>query len=120
MKDLETKEDLIHLVDWFYDAVIEDKDLAPFFSRLNFEKHKPKMVQFWAFVLLDEAGYTTNVVEKHLNMPIQQIHLDRWISLFKETLDTHFSGEKKEIAKQRAEWLGWTILEKVKQQNTKP
>jgi hemoglobin len=74
----------------------------------------PKMIHFWSFVLLSEPGYKTNVTEKHLHMPLKQEHFDRWLSLFKETVDENFVGEKAELAKQRAAIIGWTISEKMK------
>ena len=47
-KDIQTKEDIGYLVDVFYDRVLKDEKIAHFFAHLNFEKHKPKMVQFWS------------------------------------------------------------------------
>jgi hemoglobin len=112
MKQIETRDDVQFLVDSFYAKVVKDEVLAPFFTRLNFEIHLPKMVNFWAFVLLDEAGYTTDVTQKHAHMRLHQEHFDRWLALFNETVDTHFLGEKADLAKQRAFLVGWTIQSK--------
>lgn len=114
MKDIENKEDVERMVDVFYKKVMKDELLSPFFKNLNFEKHLPKMVHFWSFVLLDETGYTTNVTDKHLNMPLRKEHFDQWISLFNQTVDELFKGEKTEMAKQRAILIGWTIETKIK------
>ena len=57
MKDIETRSDIEIMVNMFYDKIVKDNLLSPFFKNLNFEKHLPKMVDFWAFVLLDEVGY---------------------------------------------------------------
>lgn len=114
MTEITHQTDIQFLVDAFYTKVLQDDLLAPFFKRLNFEKHKPKMVHFWSFVLLDEAGYTTNVTDKHMNMPLEEQHFKQWLALFNETVDEHFTGEKAELAKQRAFLVGWTIQEKVK------
>ena len=84
------------------------------FKHLDFEEHLPRMIHFWSFVLLDEPGYTTNVVEKHLNMPLEPIHFQRWLALFNETIDELFDGEKVEVAKQRAAIIAWTIESKLK------
>jgi hemoglobin len=73
----------------------------------------PKMIHFWGFALLNEPDYTTNVVEKHLHMPLQEAHFDRWLTLFNETIDEHFSGEIASQAKQRAQLIGWTIKSKI-------
>ena len=114
MKDIETKDDLTFLIDTFYNKVFIDPLIGLFFKNINFEEHKPHMVNFWAFAILDEPGYSTNVIEKHLKFRIKQEHLDRWLALFSETVDEHFEGEKAEAAKQRAQWVGWTILSKMK------
>jgi hemoglobin len=113
MRDISNTEDIILLVDTFYDLVKKDDLLAPFFLNLNFDEHKPKMVLFWEFVLLDKAGYTTNVTDKHMKMRLAKEHFDRWITLFNQTIDELFSGEKCELAKQRAFLIGWTIQNKM-------
>ena len=76
MKKIETRDDVQFLVENFYAKVVEDDVLAPFFINLNFNQHMPKMVHFWAFVLLDEAGYTTDVTAKHAHMRLKPEHFD--------------------------------------------
>jgi hemoglobin len=46
-------------------------------------------------------------------MPLEKIHFDQWLSLFNETVDALFSGEKATMAKQRAAVIGWTINSKL-------
>lgn len=113
MKDISEKSDIVLLVDAFYGKVLKDECLKPFFAHLDFEAHKPKMQHFWAFVLLDEPDYKTNVTEKHIHMPLTQVHFDRWLALFQETIDEHFKGEKADMAKQRAGTIAWTIGNKI-------
>ena len=111
--DITTKHDVEHLVDTFYGRVLQDESLAPFFKNLDFQAHMPKMVHFWSFVLLDEAGYTTNVTDKHMHMPLSKAHFERWVALFHATVDELFTGEKAEMAKQRATLIAWTIQNKT-------
>ena len=113
LKDINSKEEIEILVDQFYDKVLKDDVLSPFFARLDFDHHKPKMVHFWSFVLLDDPGYTTDVTEKHMSMRLKKEHFDRWISLFNVTVDTLYKGEKAELAKQRAFLIRWTIESKM-------
>jgi hemoglobin len=113
MKQLQTAEDIHQLVAVFYGKVLADEVLAPFFVRLDFAAHLPKMEQFWRFALLSEAGYTTNVTEKHLKMPLEKVHFDRWQALFNQTIDELFEGELAAQAKQRAALIGWTINSKM-------
>ncbi len=113
MKQLENAGDIHQLVSLFYEKVLKDELLAPFFSRLDFSAHLPQMEKFWRFALLSEEGYTTNVTEKHLHMPLKKAHFDRWQALFNQTLDELFEGELAKQAKQRAAVIGWTINSKM-------
>ena len=114
MNDIQSKADIELLVDSFYERVFEDELLSPFFAHMDFDHHKPKMVHFWSFVLLDEAGYTTDVTKQHMKMRLNKEHFDRWIALFNTTVDSLFLGAKAEAAKQRAFLIGWTIQSKMK------
>jgi hemoglobin len=113
MREIKNEADVHELVQTFYQKVLEDDVLAPFFKNLNFEEHLPKMEFFWRFVLLDEPGYTTSVTDKHMHMRLKEEHFKRWIHLFNQTLDELFIGEKVELAKQRAAIIGWTIQSKM-------
>ena len=116
MKDIQTKADIEEFITLFYSKVAQDPSLSPFFANLDWGKHLPQMIHFWCFALLDEPGYTTNVVEKHLHMPLKEAHFSNWLIYFNETIDTLFIGEKADAAKQRAAVLGWTIQSKVTKQ----
>lgn len=113
MRDIQTRADIEELITFFYSKVSEDPELFPFFVNIDWEIHLPQMIHFWCFALLDEPGYTTNVVEKHLHMPLTAKHFSTWLAYFNETIDLLFSGEKAEAAKQRAAVIGWTIQSKV-------
>ena len=109
MKDITSKEDIVLLVNAFYDRVLADDVLGPFFKHVDFEKHKPKMIHFWSFVLLDEPGYTTNITEVHQHLHANMQAYMHWNDLFSETVNAHFSGPNAESAKLRAHTLAWTM-----------
>ena len=44
---------------------------------------------------------------------LQKEHFDQWLNLFSTTVNELFSGEKAEMAKQRAAVIGWTIQSKM-------
>jgi hemoglobin len=113
-RDIENKEDIALLVNEFYGKVLKNDLLKPFFARLDFGIHKPKMVSFWAFALLDEAGYSTDVMQKHASISLKSEHFEKWLSLFNATVDNLFEGEKAAMAKQRAAVIGWTMESKMK------
>jgi dephospho-CoA kinase len=111
--ELTTRKDVEFLVHLFYKRVLKDEMLSPFFKKLKFDLHLPKMIDFWCFVLLGETGYTTNVIEKHVHMPLKAEHFERWLNLFHLTLDENFVGENVEKAKQRAFTIAWTTKSKM-------
>lgn len=108
-QDIQSRQDIQQLISRFYDKLLDDELLQHFFSHLNLDEHLPHVVHFWAFVLLDEPGYTTSVTEKHAHLQLKQRHFDQWLHLFNQSIDELFTGEKAETAKQRAAVLGWTI-----------
>ena len=114
--DLDSKAEIEKLVDRFYNRALTDPLIGPPLSHIRFETHMPIMTQFWCFVLLDEPGYTSNVTEKHLSMPLKKEMFDRWVSIFKAVVDEGWSGEKAEMAKQRATVMGWTMAAKFPQE----
>lgn len=112
MTDIQSATDVKLLVDTFYERVLKDELLSPFFQRLDFAHHLPNMYHFWNFVLLDEPGYTTNVTEIHSRMRLNKELFDRWVEMFSATVDDLFAGEKAGLAKQRAAIMGWTMASK--------
>ncbi len=121
-KDLEDRKDIEFLVDVFYNNVFKNDKLIPFFSgdlNIDFEHHKPIMVDFWEFILFQTPMvYMRNVMNPHLElnkkMPIKPEHFQAWINLFSETIDTYFEGPKTEQAKESAKTIGLTMEYKIK------
>jgi hemoglobin len=114
LHDIESIADIELLVVEFYKRAFANEVLAPHFAHMNFEDHKPRMVAFWAFVVLDVPGYTTHVMDKHRHLPIGPAHFQEWVSLFHQTIDQLFTGEKAALAKTRASAMGWAFGEKMK------
>lgn len=111
-KEIENREDLVLLIDEFYSKLLKDNSISHFFVKLNLVEHLPKVVDFWAFVLLDENGYHVNVTEKHAHMKLKPEDFDKWVELFQATVDELFIGEKAKIAKERAQLVSWTMNSK--------
>lgn len=81
-------EELIHrLVHAFYARVREDSILAPIFdSHVNdWGAHLENMCAFWSSVALLTGRYHGRPMEKHLPLPIDAHHFDRWLALFEDT-----------------------------------
>lgn len=103
LPDIIDRNDVIKFVDRFYDKVKEDTLLGPEFAHVNWLHHLPVMFSFWSSMLLGEQSYRGNPLQKHLPLPIGTVHFNRWLQLFKETIDENFSGVNAEEVKVRAQ-----------------
>lgn len=81
-KDIENEKDIQLLVNAFYEKVMKEPSLSPFFENVDFEKHLPKMIQFWSFAILEIPGYTTNLFDTHKNMPLKKEQFSAMASPF--------------------------------------
>jgi hemoglobin len=102
MTDIKTRNEIIILVDQFYGKVNQDQLLAPVFAHVDWPKHLPIMYNFWSSMLLGDQSYQGNPFQKHIALPIEPRHFDRWLELFIETVDENFTGAKAEEVKTRA------------------
>jgi hemoglobin len=99
-----TEADVQRLVDTFYAKVNQDALLDPVFNgfaQVDWPRHLPKMYDFWSGLLLGTVRYQGRPFPKHLPLPIDATHLQRWGSLFRATVDELFVGPKAEEAKVR-------------------
>ena len=105
MKEIKGREEVIELVDAFYDKVNQDELLSPIFNQLvqvNWEAHLPKMYNFWDSLLFGTQTYKGKPFDHHRPLQLLASHFDRWVALFNETLDERFTGEKAEEAREKA------------------
>jgi len=101
--DIETREQVVLMVNSFYDKVKVDTLLGPIFSHVDWPNHLPIMHNFWSSLLLGDRSYTGNPMQKHLPLKITMQHFERWLQLFKATIYEHFKGAKADEAKKGAE-----------------
>jgi hemoglobin len=100
-----TLEDIKLLVDTFYGKVRDDDLLGPVFGdRIGnrWPYHLEKMYTFWQTTLLGEHTYSGRPFPPHATLQVGPSHFKRWVSLFTDTIDELFTGEKAEEAKWRA------------------
>ncbi|SIT94970.1 group III truncated hemoglobin [Pontibacter indicus] len=104
-EDIKDEQDIKLLVDSFYAKVNEDDLLGPIFNgfaKVDWEHHLPIMYNFWSSVLLGTMAYKGQPFPKHMRLPIDRQHFARWVTLFCETADELFAGEKTAELKQKA------------------
>ena len=75
------------LVHRFYDKARVDALLGPVFdSRVeDWDHHLARMCSFWGSVATMSGTYHGNPMMKHVPLPIDSQHFDRWLALFEET-----------------------------------
>ena len=93
-------------------ATVYIKDMNDF-AKINWVTHLPIMYSFWSKLLLGEGDYRGNPFQKHIPLPIESHHFDRWVELFKQNIDEQFIGEIAEEAKLRAENIAYVFDNKL-------
>jgi hemoglobin len=76
------------LVRGFYRRVREDALIGPVFAARigDWEPHLARMCAFWSSVALMTGSYHGQPMQKHLPLPVDALHFDRWLALFEATV----------------------------------
>lgn len=104
-RQIQSREDIVLLVDSFYDKAKVDPLLGPVFTdvaKVNWEEHLPKLYNFWETILLGGEDYRGRPFPPHLPLDLKQEHFRRWLELFYETVDQNFTGLKANEVKVRS------------------
>lgn len=98
------EEVLRALVHRFYDKVRGDAVLGPIFAARNTDwgPHLDRMVIFWSSVVLMTGRYHGRPVPAHASLSIDASHFDRWLALFRQTVQDLCTPEGAVHVTQRA------------------
>lgn len=74
------------LVHGFYARVRDDILIGPIFTARidDWEVHLQRMCLFWSSVALASGRYHGQPLPKHLPLPVEARHFDRWLELFRQ------------------------------------
>lgn len=114
--DITTMDDVRLLVDTFYERIRVDLLLGGIFNGIikdRWPAHLEKMYRFWQTVLLGEHTYYGSPFPPHAQLPVNQKHFEAWLTLWHETIDSHFIGEKADEAKWRGDKMAVMFLSKI-------
>jgi hemoglobin len=77
-------EKLVHA---FYARVRRDELLGPIFAaRISeWDHHLQRLCDFWSSVVLMTGRYHGSPMQKHLPLPVEAGHFDRWLQMFRQT-----------------------------------
>lgn len=75
------------LVRGFYGHIQQDEVLGPIFDERiqKWEPHLRRMCEFWSSVILMSGRYHGHPMIKHLPLPVDATHFDRWLMIFETT-----------------------------------
>ena len=122
MTDITNKEDIMLLIDTFYDKVKKDLLIGHIFNevaKVDWDKHLPVMYDFWEMILFGSRSYKGDPMTKHIALskktPLNEAHFEQWKKLFFETVDQLYSGSIANEAKSRASNIASLMLHRIQQ-----
>lgn len=108
--DLDSVKEIAEMVRRFYHDVAQDGVLGPIFNdvaKVDWAEHLPKLTAFWSRALLGIPGYQGNPfrahAEVHARRPLAPMHFDRWLTLFRDTIESGWTGPNAERALELAD-----------------
>lgn len=120
--DIVGRAEIETLVNAFYERVRADDTLGFIFDKVaqtNWTMHLPKMYAFWETVLFRTGGFTGNPLAAHAKLvPLTDMgrdKFDRWLQLFRGTVDDLFAGERADHIKNCAADMANVIYSRINQ-----
>ncbi|HRD51385.1 MAG TPA: group III truncated hemoglobin [Flavobacteriales bacterium] len=120
LRDIESPDDVILLVDTFYRAALIDPVIGHIFvdvAKIDLESHMPRLYRFWCAILLGMPTYRENAFAPHMRLhqlhPLEPQHFERWLALFHGTIDSLFEGPTAELAKKRSRDIATAMAGKL-------
>ena len=109
LRDITTREDCEQLVRAFYGRALDDPMIGYLFTdiaKLDLEAHVPEITDFWETILLGAHSYSGGAFRPHYALhqrsPLRAGHFERWLTLWRMSVDELFAGPRAELAKQHA------------------
>ena len=110
LRDIESRADCERLVRAFYGRALTDPVIGWIFTdvaHLDLEAHIPRIASFWETILLDAQSYRGGAFAPHavlhVKAGLRAGHFERWLWLWRLTVDELFAGERAELAKAHAD-----------------
>jgi hemoglobin len=118
--DIKNRADIERLVDVFYNKIKTDTEIGYFFTevaKVDWEKHLPIMYNFWENILFSTGNFDGNPMLKHKELhqksQLNATHFLHWNTLFNDTVDELFAGERASEIKQRAKNIAAVMMTKT-------
>ncbi|MEO6803543.1 MAG: group III truncated hemoglobin [Granulicella sp.] len=90
-----TEQEISELVDRFYAKVRLDDTIGPIFNAIvsDWPHHLALLKDFWSTIMLTTGRYKGDPMMRHIQLPLDPEHFDRWLALFEETAPEVMSPE---------------------------
>ena len=118
--DIEDRADCERLVRAFYARAMSDPMIGWIFvdvARLDLEVHVPRITAFWESILLGARTYGGGAFRPHADLNarvrLRPGHFQRWLTLWRETVEELFAGPRAEEAKAHAERVAGAFLRRL-------
>ncbi|HEY0029838.1 MAG TPA: group III truncated hemoglobin [Bacteroidia bacterium] len=110
--DILSPADVTKLIKTFYDKLLVSS-IKHHFIHLNLEEHLPRVDSFWNATLFPEHAYSLNLMERHMQLPLQKEDFEVWLKLFWETVNELYDGPNAETTKNRAASIAYIMQKKL-------
>ena len=102
------------VVDDFYRKARSDSVIGPIFNRViaahDWPHHLDKIESFWSSMLLGSGTYSGRPMAKHVVIDdLEDRHFERWLALFRETVEMHCPPEVAALFVDRAERVAHSL-----------
>ena len=125
--DISTRADCERLVRAFYSRALTDPIIGWIFTdvaKLDVEAHVPQIASFWETILLGAQTYRGGAFRPHaalhLQVRLRSGHFERWLVLWRETVDELFEGERAELAKAHAQRVARAFHSRLEELDAMP
>jgi hemoglobin len=109
LRDIVNRPDCERLVRAFYTRALGDPIIGWIFTdvaHLDLDAHVPVIASFWETVLLGADSYRGGAFRPHaalhVRVGLRAGHFERWLVLWRATIDELFAGPRAELAKSHA------------------
>lgn len=106
--DISGREDVLALLEDFYTRAFADPLLGPVFvdaAHMDLAAHLPVIADFWQTVLFRTGQYRRNALVPHRRVHalagLTPAHFERWLALWRATVDERHAGPNAERAKRQ-------------------
>lgn len=119
-RDLDTPDEIFEMVTRQYVDVVQDDLLQPYFNFgpgfIDWQAHIRSVTDYWCHVVLYAPDYEIDTIENHRHLheqdPFTPELFDRWLQIFRDTIDGGWVGPNATRAKKRATGMAWAMAQR--------